>query len=404
MTTQRIFISYRRADTDNIVDRMFDVLAALFGAENVFRDVDSIDTGVRFDEAMLNAVKQSKVFLAVIGDKWLTAQSEDRSRRLDRDDDPVYLEIKTALENGVPTIPVLVNGAGMPNINKLPESLKPLSFINAFVIRDSTFHRDLGRLCGYLKDYDPAAFARKMSPAHWVDLVISSESRDRFTLALDDLRLKEKLDEDWGFGRFDSRKGMTIALWGPAGCGKTLAARTFAHELGLDLYQIDLEEVLLRWNLGDKLPIDWLFRRTAANPILLQIRDTKGAFSDTPSGSGELELVAANLIRQFEERDQLIIVTTRSALRPDAILPWRFDHIVELPFPNVKAREYIWEQSMPVEMPREENIDYAVLARHALSGASICRVVKRAALYAALEDRFVSMMHLEKAIQVEQTW
>jgi hypothetical protein len=45
MATQRVFISYRRSDTCQIVERMFDVLATLFGPENVFRDVDSIDAG-----------------------------------------------------------------------------------------------------------------------------------------------------------------------------------------------------------------------------------------------------------------------------------------------------------------------------------------------------------------------
>jgi len=44
MATQRVFISYRRSDAGQIVERMFDVLATLFGPENIFRDVDSIDT------------------------------------------------------------------------------------------------------------------------------------------------------------------------------------------------------------------------------------------------------------------------------------------------------------------------------------------------------------------------
>jgi hypothetical protein len=402
MATQRVFISYRRRDSGQIVERMFDVLATMFGPENIFRDVDSIDTGVRFDAAIKRAIKQCNVFLAVIGDSWLSAESEDGTRRLDRPDDPVRLEIETALQNQIPAIPVLVHGGKMPDTIDLPEVLQQLSRINAFVINDSSFHSDLRRLCGSLRDYDPAAFARKMGPARWEQLVIPNESRNRLMLAFDDVKFRKRIHLQWGFKEIGFNESMTIGIWGPAGCGKTLAARCFAQALGLDLYQINLEEALLRWNVGDRLPIDWLFRRSVANPVLLQLRDISGAFSSTPKGPKESILLAASLLRQIQDREGFMIVTSRSSLRRDTVSLSRFDHIIEFPFPDAEVRQAIWERSMPQAMPVLNDIDAAALARHPLSGMSICRVVKRAAVYAARQGQPVCMAFLEEAARMEQ--
>ena len=94
--TQRIFISYRRRDTGPVVDRIFDVLATVFGQENVFRDLQSIDAGVPFDEAVQRSISRCNVFLAIIGLSWLS-EFEGAERRLDRPNDPVRLEIEAAL-------------------------------------------------------------------------------------------------------------------------------------------------------------------------------------------------------------------------------------------------------------------------------------------------------------------
>ena len=66
MASQRIFISYRRQDSAPVVDRIFDVLATVFGHENVFRD-GSLSPGVRFDAAVESSISRCNVFLAVIG-------------------------------------------------------------------------------------------------------------------------------------------------------------------------------------------------------------------------------------------------------------------------------------------------------------------------------------------------
>jgi hypothetical protein len=141
-----IFVSYRRQDTSHLAGRLYDRLASALGEENVFIDVDMIQLGEDFAEAISRAVTACEVLLAVIGPNWLTAADMRGSRRLDDPYDFVRLEIEAALTGGVRVIPVLVEDAAMPGRQDLPESLAGLARRSALRIRHEAFANDAARL------------------------------------------------------------------------------------------------------------------------------------------------------------------------------------------------------------------------------------------------------------------
>jgi hypothetical protein len=143
----RIFISYRRADSADVTGRIYDRLAAHFGAPTVFKDVDSIPPGIDFKEHLEKAVGKCRIFLAVIGDRWLETTGSPQNNRLHDPRDFVRIELEAALNRNILIIPLLVRGASMPAEEKLPPSLGKLAYRNAMSIRpDPDFHRDMDRL------------------------------------------------------------------------------------------------------------------------------------------------------------------------------------------------------------------------------------------------------------------
>jgi hypothetical protein len=142
----RVFISYRREETAYPAGWLFDRLAARFGEGQVFKDVDSIELGDDFVEAITTAVGSCDVLLALIGDEWLTITDDDGRRRLDNADDFVRLEIEAALTRKVRVIPVLVDGAEMPDPSDVPPSLAPLTRRQALELSPSRFDFDTSRL------------------------------------------------------------------------------------------------------------------------------------------------------------------------------------------------------------------------------------------------------------------
>ena len=143
-----IFISYRRNDSADVTGRIRHDLANAFGSKRVFNDVYSVQKGQNFRDAIFEAIDKSKVYLVVIGPRWLEkSQYSDRARLEDKDDN-VRVELEAALaKEGLVIIPLLVSGASMPRSDDLPESLKDLSYLNGMSIRTGRdYDRDIREL------------------------------------------------------------------------------------------------------------------------------------------------------------------------------------------------------------------------------------------------------------------
>lgn len=139
----RIYVSYRRAD-EPIVTRIHEHLTEQFGSGSVFRDV-LVGLGEHYGDAFMHALEDSEAVVVVIGKNWL--------RRVDRETDGVHFEIASALAQGKPLIPVLVDNAQMPHEWELPKDIKQLAFLNAQPVRpDSDFLHDIDRLIKALEE------------------------------------------------------------------------------------------------------------------------------------------------------------------------------------------------------------------------------------------------------------
>ena len=141
-----VFINYRREDTAPYAGRLYDRLSAHFGQEQVFIDIDQIEPGEDFVEAINRKVSVCDIAIVAIGPHWLHATNASGKRRIDDEEDFVRLEIVAALQRKIRVIPVLVGGARMPGRHDLPEALAPLSRRNAIELSETRFHADVNRL------------------------------------------------------------------------------------------------------------------------------------------------------------------------------------------------------------------------------------------------------------------
>jgi TIR domain len=152
----RITISYRRTDSAAITGRLFDRLTRHFGDDSVFMDIDTIPFGVDFRHYIREALTSTDFMLVVIGPQWL---GSDGVNRLTSARDPVRVEIEAAIRLGLTVVPILVDGASMPEPEALPEHLQDFAFINAAEITSGReFHSQVERLIRYID----AEFAKRV--------------------------------------------------------------------------------------------------------------------------------------------------------------------------------------------------------------------------------------------------
>jgi hypothetical protein len=141
-----VFLSYRREDASGHAGRLYDLLAARYGADRVFMDVDAIPLGSQFDETISRAIASCDVLIALIGRGWLQATDSSGHRRLDDPADFVRSEIESALEQGVVVVPATIQGAEIPRAEELPPSLAPLTQRQGFQLSDAGWRDDVARL------------------------------------------------------------------------------------------------------------------------------------------------------------------------------------------------------------------------------------------------------------------
>jgi len=135
----RIFINYRREDSEDFSGRLYGELEKHFGRDHIFMDIDNIPPGARIEDFIRKTLVQVDVVIVIIGKQWLSIEDGYKQRRIDKPDDFVQKEIALAIELKKIIIPVLVKDTKMPEHGQLPKSIKQLPEYKAIRIWHEDF-------------------------------------------------------------------------------------------------------------------------------------------------------------------------------------------------------------------------------------------------------------------------
>jgi hypothetical protein len=143
-----VFISYRRDEAKAHAKWLYDRLAAHFGREKIFLDLENVGLGKNFVKVITSAAESCSVMVALIGRQWL--RSADGQSGLD---DFVRLEVATALGRNIDVIPIILPGASMPSSKDLPDDLSSLAHNNALPLSENRWERDVEDLIKSLESF-----------------------------------------------------------------------------------------------------------------------------------------------------------------------------------------------------------------------------------------------------------
>lgn len=151
---RKVFISYRRSDSSQAATAIHRAMANRFGTDEVFFDIDSIPYGVDFRNHIRGSILESAVLLAVIGPGWAPSLKASWWQFWRKPvQDFVRTELELAMEAGVPILPVLVNGAHMPDAKLLPPTLAEMMYNNAVTLNADTVDADVGRIANAIHQF-----------------------------------------------------------------------------------------------------------------------------------------------------------------------------------------------------------------------------------------------------------
>jgi AAA+ superfamily predicted ATPase len=248
--------------------------------------------------------------------------------------------------------------------------------------------------------------AERIRPsARWDDLVAPEiQTRMLHEIVLH-VRNRTKVYDSWGFaGKSQRGLGISALFVGPSGTGKTMAAEVLANELRLDLYRIDLSQVVSKYIGETEKNLRRVFDAAETGGSLLLFDEADALFGrrsevkDSHDRYANIEV--SYLLQRMESYRGLAILTTNMKSALDGAFLRRLRFVVQFPFPDQSQRAEIWRRIFPIETP-VEGLDVGGLARLNVAGGNIRSIAMHAAFLAAEADSPVRMAHVLQAARSE---
>ena len=237
----------------------------------------------------------------------------------------------------------------------------------------------------------------------WDDVVMPQDQKKLLQHACGHIKYRHKVYSDWGFERkIAYGRGLSILFAGAPGTGKTMCAQVIANELNMEMYKINISQIVSKYIGETEKNLQAVFAEARKSNCILFFDECDAIFGkrsevkDAHDRNANVEV--AYLLQQIEEHDGVCIMATNLIGNIDAAFMRRITYVIHFPFPDAAMREEIYRRTMPREAPVSDDIDWAFLAeKFQLSGGHIKNIVLSAAFLAALEDSPIGMSHLLRA-------
>lgn len=241
--------------------------------------------------------------------------------------------------------------------------------------------------------------------SEWRDLVLPEAQKQILRQIAIHVRQRNKVYRTWGFGGKSARGlGISALFAGSSGTGKTMASEALSSELGLDLYRIDLSQVVSKYIGETEKNLGRIFDAAEEGASVLLFDEADALFGkrtdvkDSHDRYANIEV--SYLLQRMEAYRGLAILTTNRKSALDQAFLRRIRFVVEFPFPDSVQRAEIWRHMFPIETPTE-GLRIERLARLNASGGNIRNIAIGAAFLAADADEPVRMHHLLAATRSE---
>lgn len=269
--------------------------------------------------------------------------------------------------------------------------------------------RTIFRYCYELLDDGRYDNIKRVDTKYTYDDLKLEESQKRIIMDIcAQVEQRKKVLSDWNLqSRYSYGTSVSAIFSGPPGTGKTMAAHVMAGILGLELFKVDLSQIVDKYIGETEKRLEEVFQRAERSNMILFFDEADaiiGKRSETKEAKDKYaNTEVAYLLQRMEEYDGIVILATNYSQNIDAAFMRRIRFTVHFPLPDEMTRKEIWQSAFAAETP-VGYMDYDYLARQfEFSGGQIKNVVWNACFFAAQENSPVEMQHMVRAIQMELT-
>lgn len=245
--------------------------------------------------------------------------------------------------------------------------------------------------------------------ASWDDLILPESSLTSLKEFTAWIKHRSSIISEWKARPI----GGPLALFcGPSGTGKSFAAKVIASYLTestgeyWSLYILDLGRIMSKYVGETEKNLNALLDSLDGRRAILQIDEADGLLGKrgevTDARDRYANLEVSHMLSRFERHDGPVILTTNLRTNIDGAFLRRFQQIVDLPSPDVAAREKLWKRLIPKNAPLSDECDLSLIANEVrLSGGAIHNAAFFASVLAKDEGEVISGRHIARSVWAE---
>jgi hypothetical protein len=247
---------------------------------------------------------------------------------------------------------------------------------------------------------------RVPTESDWERLAVREDTMCELRLLEARCRQRERIGASLGDAAgSDTTAGVRALLAGPSGTGKTLAARTLAGVLGVDLYRVDLSAVVNKYIGETEKNLHLLFARAEEADAALLLDEGDALLTrrtDVTSSNDRYANLETNfLLQRLESFEGILLVTTNAGERIDEAFRRRMDVVVEFGVPDESERWAIWRLHLPYPTAVSDTLIDELAVRCDLTGGQMRNAVMHAALLALDGGAQIDDGHLRAGVARE---
>jgi SpoVK/Ycf46/Vps4 family AAA+-type ATPase len=240
----------------------------------------------------------------------------------------------------------------------------------------------------------------------WADLVLDPQVLGEISEIAAWIKHQDTIMNDWGLSRM-LKRGYRSLFYGPPGTGKTLTACLLGKTLNLDVYRVDLSQVVSKYIGETEKNMANIFDQAENKNWILFFDEADALFGKRTATSDSKDRHAnqevAYLLQRVEDFSGVVILATNLKANMDTAFSRRFQSIVFFPAPNYEQRLRLWRNTFEGHLKLNADVDFTVLANdYKITGGAIINVLRYCSL-SALErgSQIVCMDDIREGVKKE---
>lgn len=247
---------------------------------------------------------------------------------------------------------------------------------------------------------------RITSRLEWNDLVLGDSTEQEINQLITWIEHSEEILENFGLQK-NLKRGYRALFYGPPGTGKTLTATLIGAKVGMDVYRVDLSQVISKYIGETEKNLSNIFDQAEHRNWILFFDEADSLFGARTQTNNSNDRAAnqeiSYLLQRVEDFPGIVILASNLRSNIDEAFSRRFQNTVYFPMPEPAERLRLWKNIFSKETILEDDVDLSYFAeKYALAGGALTNVARYAALSATQENRMqISNDDITKALANE---